>query len=156
AVAMLNRTVNAQWNVPGDAPRLNAPLEPGWLKLESGLAEVVFYSGARLVIEGPVELQLISASHASCRRGRITAEVPPAARGFRIDTPQGTVTDLGTSFGLDVKDRRTELHVFKGSVKLQAATEAADHDLHEGSGAVIESSRAPRLIAADRSVFASL
>src|SRR5688572_16672891 len=31
AVAMLNRTVNAQWNVPGEAPRLNAPLEPGWL-----------------------------------------------------------------------------------------------------------------------------
>jgi concanavalin A-like lectin/glucanase superfamily protein/FecR-like protein len=156
AVAMLNRTVNAQWNVPGDAPRLNAPLEPGWFELESGLAEVVFYSGARFVIEGPAELQLISASHASCRRGRITAEVPPPARGFRIDTPQGTVTDLGTSFGLDVKDRRTELHVFKGSVKLQAAAEAAAHNLREGSGAVLESSRAPRLIAADRTVFLSL
>src|SRR6185503_5807861 len=62
AVAMLNRTVNAQWNVPGDAPRLNAPLEPGGFELESGLAEVVFYSGARFVIEGPAELQLISAS----------------------------------------------------------------------------------------------
>jgi hypothetical protein len=156
AIAMLNRTVNAQWNVTGDAPRLNAPLEPGWLRLESGLAEVVFYSGARLVIEGPAELQLVSASHVSCRRGRFTAEVPPPARGFHIDTPQVAVTDLGTSFGLDVKDRRTELHVFKGSVKLQAAAEAADHNLREGSGAVIESSRAPRLIAADRTVFASL
>ncbi|MCI0533648.1 MAG: hypothetical protein L0Z50_00320 [Verrucomicrobiales bacterium] len=156
AVAMLNRTVNAQWNVPGEAPRPNAPLEPGWLKLESGLAEVVFYSGARLVIEGPAELQFISASHASCRRGRITAEVPPAARGFRIDTPQGTLTHLSASFGLDVNDLRTELHVFKGSVKLQAATEAAHHNLREGSGAVIESSRTPRLGAADRSAFVSL
>ena len=52
AVAMLNRTVNAKWNRPGEAPRLNAPLDPGWLRLESGLAEVVFYSGARLVLRG--------------------------------------------------------------------------------------------------------
>jgi hypothetical protein len=156
AVAMLNRAVNAQWNIPGEAPRLSAPLDPGWLQLEAGWAEVVFYSGARLVIEGPAELQLISASHALCRRGRITAEVPPPARGFRVDTPQGTVTDLGTSFGLEVNDWRTELHVFKGTVKLRAATEAVDHHLREGSGAIMESSQASRFIAADRSVFASL
>jgi hypothetical protein len=68
---------------------------------------------------------------------------------------QGTITDLGTLFGLDVKDRRTELHVFKGSVRLHAATEAAGHNLREGSGAIMESSSAPRLIPADRTVFAS-
>ena len=156
AVAMLNRTVNAQWKILGEAPRLSAPLDPGWLQLESGLAEIVFYSGARLVIEGPAELQLISASHALCRRGRITAEVPSPARGFRIDTPQGMVTDLGTSFGLQVKNERTELHVFKGSVKLRAASDPADHSLREGTGAIMESSQVSRLIAADRSVFASL
>jgi hypothetical protein len=156
AVAMLNRTVNAQWNVTGEAPRLNAPLEPGWLQLESGLAEVVFYCGARLVMEGPAELQIISASHAVCRRGRITAEVPRPARAFRIDTPQGTVMDLVSSFGLEVKDRWTEVHVFKGSVKLRAASESSDHNLGEGSGAVIERLRAPRFIAADRSMFTSL
>ncbi len=156
AIAMLNRTVNAGWSVPAEAPRLNAPLDPGWLQLESGLAEVVFYSGARLVVEGPAEIQLISANYALCRRGRITAEVPPAARGFRIDTPQGTVTDLGTSFGLAVKGGQTELHVFKGTVKLQAANEAVDHNLREGTGAIMESRQVSRLIAADRSVFASL
>lgn len=156
AVAMLNRTVHAQWNSLGEAPRLNDPLEPGWLKLESGLAEVVFYSGARLVIEGPAELQLLSASHVSCRRGRITAEVPPPARGFRTDTREGTVTDLGAWFGLEVTDRRTELHVFSGSVNLQAAAETAGLNLREGSGALIENSGAPRHISADRSVFALL
>ena len=156
AVAMLNLTVNAQWGTAGEAPRLNAPLDPGWLQLESGLAEIVFYSGARLVIEGPAELELISASHAACRRGRITAEVPPPARGFRVDTPQGAVTDLGTSFGLGVEAGRTELHVFKGSVKLRAATDGVDHDVRAGSGAIMESSRAFQFIAADRSVFASL
>ncbi|MES2569116.1 MAG: FecR domain-containing protein, partial [Verrucomicrobiota bacterium] len=113
AVAMLNQVVDAQWS--SKAPRLGAPLDPGWLQLKSGLAQVVFYSGARVAIEGPAEFQIISPSEASIRVGRVTAEVPPQARGFRIATPQINVTDLGTVFGLDVKKGATELHVFKGS-----------------------------------------
>ena len=66
------------------------------------------------------------------------------------------VTDLGTVFGLDVKERRTELHVFKGSVEFQPASGAAKQNLQEGSGAVAESSRPPRLIAANPAAFASL
>jgi hypothetical protein len=156
AVAMLNETAGARWAGPEGGPRLGAPLEPGRLKLEAGLAQVVFYSGARLVIEGPAELQLISATHAVCTRGKVTAEVPPQARGFRIDTPQGKVTDFGTVFGLEVKEGRTEVHVFKGEVKVQAAAARTDDNLREGSGAVMEPANAPRHIAADRKAFASL
>src|SRR6185503_1124510 len=110
-----------------------APLEPGWLRLKSGLAQIVFYSGARVVIEGPIELQLISPTEASCLNGRLTAEIPPQARGFRVGTPQMNVTDLGTSFGLDVKERRTDLHVFKGSVEFHSTTVAAKQNLKEGA-----------------------
>jgi hypothetical protein len=155
AVAMLSRVVDPQWNSPAEAPRLGAPLEPGWLRLKSGLAQIVFYSGARVVIEGPIELQLISPNEASCRNGRLTAEVPPQAHGFRVGTPQMNVTDLGTSFGLDVKERRTELHVFKGSVEFQPAA-GTKQNLKEGAGAVTENSRPPKLIAADLEAFASL
>jgi len=156
AVAMLNRVVDAQWNQRDEAPRLGAPLEPGWLRLKSGLAQIVFYSGARVVIEGPAEFQLISATEASCRSGRLTADVPPEARGFCIGTPQMNVTDLGTAFGLDVKARRTELHVFKGSVEFQSTAGAAKQNLKEGAGVVTENSRAPQLIAANPATFASL
>lgn len=156
AVAMLNRLVDARWSQRGEIPRLGAPLEPGWLRLKSGLVQIVFYSGARVVIEGPTELQLISPGEASCRLGRLTAEVPPQATGFRIRTPQMDVTDLGTSFGLDVKSRRAELHVFKGSVELEPAPKGMKQDVQEGAGAVIESSRLPRLIAANPEAFASL
>lgn len=156
AVAMLNSAVEAQWSSQDSAPRLGAPLEPGWLRLKSGLAQVVFYSGARVVIEGPAELQIISPSEASCRAGRLTAEVPPQARGFQIRTPQMNVTDLGTVFGLDVKERATELHVFKGGVEFQSATGSTKQSLQEGFGAVAESSRPPRLITANAAGFASL
>ena len=156
AVAMLNRVVDAQWNQRDEAPRLGAPLEPGWLRLKSGLAQIVFYSGARVVIEGPTEFQLISPSESLCRSGKLTAEVPPEARGFRVGTPQMNVTDLGTSFGVDVKDRRTELHVFKGTVEFQPTGSTVRQNLKEGTGAMTESSRPPKLIAADPKAFASL
>jgi hypothetical protein len=55
-----------------------------------------------------------------------------------------------------VKERRTELHVFKGSVEFQSATGAAKQSLKEGAGAVMENSRPLKLITADPKAFASL
>ena len=156
AVAMLNQVVDAQWGSGAEAPRVGAPLDPGWLQLKSGLAQVVFYSGARVAIEGPAEFQIISPTEASCRTGRLTAEVPPQARGFRIATPQLAATDLGTVFGLDVKKDATELHVFKGSVEFLPTSGTAKQSLQEGSGAVAENSRPPRSIRANEEAFASL
>ena len=66
------------------------------------------------------------------------------------------VTDLGTVFGLDVKEGATELHVFKGSVEFLPASGTAKQSLQEGSGAVAEGSRPPRLITANAAGFASL
>jgi len=156
AVAMLNRVVDPQWNQGDEAPALGAPLEPGWVRLKSGLAQIVFYSGARVVIEGPAELQIISSSEASCSHGKLTAEVPPQARGFRIRTPQMNVTDLGTVFGLDVTTGRTELHVFKGSVEFQPTAGVAKQSLKEGAGVVTENARPLKVITADAPAFASL
>jgi hypothetical protein len=67
-----------------------------------------------------------------------------------------TVTDLGTSFGLDVEELRTELHVFKGSVEFQSAASTAKQNLKEGAGAVAENARPLQLITANPAAFASL
>jgi hypothetical protein len=156
AVAILNRVVDAQWSSAAQAPLLGAPLEPGVLRLTSGLAQIVFYSGARVAIEGPAELQIVTPSEASLRIGRLTAEVPPQARGFRVATPQMNVTDLGTAFGLDVNEAATELHVFQGTVEFLPKIGGAKQALQEGAGVVAEGSRAPRLIPANEVAFASL
>ncbi len=156
AVAMLNKVVDAQWSSEEEAPRLGAPIEPRLLRLKSGLAQIVFYSGARVVIEGPAELQIISPSEASLPLGRLTAEVPPQARGFQIRTRQMIVTDLGTVFGLDAKERAAEVHVFKGSVECSSATGSAKQNLQEGTGAVAGQSRSLRRITANAARFASL
>ncbi|MGZ8938370.1 MAG: LamG-like jellyroll fold domain-containing protein [Limisphaerales bacterium] len=156
AVAMLNRAADAQWNQDDDTPRLNAPLEPGRLRLEAGLAQVIFYSGARVVIEGPAELQLISRNEAFCSRGRIVAEIPAQARGFRIKTPHVAVIDRGMSFGVNVKDLQTDVHAFKGNVILRAGTNGAEQTLQEGAGAVLGIEGALVGIAANRSAFATM
>ncbi len=156
AVAMLNRAVNARWNSADRAPRLGAPLEPGRLRLESGLAQIVFYNGARVALEGPAEFSLVSSTEAQLARGRLTAEVPTEARGFRVVSPRLDVTDLGTAFGLNVAGPRTELHVFAGEVEFSTERGSTNRNLREGNGAVAEAGSAPRLVAADPAGFASL
>lgn len=156
AVAMLNRVADAVWQQDGEYPRPGGPLEPGWLRLKSGLVQIVFYSGARLVVEGPAELQLVSAGEVVCHGGRLVAEVPPPAKGFRVRTPQMTLTDLGTVFGVDVNARETELHVFKGSVEFQVPDSAAKQNLREGQGASADGGAPGRMFPANHARFATL
>lgn len=155
AVAMLTRTVEARWSQGTKPPRVGSALEPGWLRLESGLAEVAFYSGARVVMEGPVELRLVSPNEAVCPTGRLLAEVPEPARGFRVKTAQLSVVDLGTSFGINATGSRTEVHVFKGKVELFAGS-SAKQSLDEGRAAVVQGSAPPRLMAASAAAFTSI
>ncbi|MGE3310539.1 MAG: LamG-like jellyroll fold domain-containing protein [Limisphaerales bacterium] len=156
AVAMLNRVVNARWNGSEPFPRLGAPLDAGTLRLDSGLAQIVFYNGARVVIEGPTVLRLVSNSEAVCTQGTLTAEVPAQARGFRIVAPRLDVTDLGTAFGLKVTGDRSELHVFEGHVEFRSGSRAASRDVPQGRGAVIEGTAPPRWIPANPADFAEL
>ncbi len=151
SVAVLTRGVNLEWESAAITP--GTPLSPGWLKLKSGIAQIEFYQGARVLIEGPAELQLVSSGEATCRRGKLSAHVPPQAKGFRINTPKGTIVDLGTEFGLDVSDANSEVHVFKGEIELHQDAESMK-SLKEGQAMAFAAK--PHLITANASGFASL
>jgi hypothetical protein len=155
AVAMLARAVDAHWGGNSVPLRVGSALEPGWVRLESGLAQLVFYSGARVVIEGPAELRLISPMEAVCPAGRLLAEVPPLARGFRVKTAQLNVVDLGTAFGIDATRGQTEVDVFKGAVEFFAKT-VAKQSLGEGQAAMVQGNTPPRLMAASAEAFSSM
>jgi hypothetical protein len=118
AVAVLTRGVEIEWEQGGAAPAVNEILSPGELRLKRGVAEIEFFQGARLCMEGPATLRLVSAGEAFASSGRFSAEVPPHARGFKISTPKGDLVDLGTEFGLDLNGETAALHVFKGEVEL--------------------------------------
>lgn len=151
SVAVLTRGVNLEWESAAIAP--GTPLSPGLLKLKSGIAQIEFYQGARLLIEGPAEFQLISSGEATCTRGKLSVNVPPQAKGFRINTPKGTIVDLGTEFGLDVSDESAEVHVFKGEVELHKAAESMK-SLKEGQAMAFAAES--QMLEANLSNFASL
>jgi hypothetical protein len=112
------------------------------LRLERGLAEIEFDRGARLILQGPAALELVSGNAARLLRGTMTVHVPPRARGFTIESPQGKVIDLGTEFGLAVDGRgATTVRVFEGTVEaapLAGADPAGMVTLHEDQSARID------------------
>ena len=140
SVAVLLQAPGAQWYPSDSPPRAGAPLMPGWLHLERGLAQIEFYNGATVILEGPAEFQLVSRSEAYCSSGKLRALVPPQARGFTIRSPKLDLVDRGTEFGLQVgnPDSRTEVHVFEGKVELYGPgariDESPHRDLTTGQG----------------------
>ncbi|WP_372718822.1 LamG-like jellyroll fold domain-containing protein [Novipirellula sp.] len=94
-------------------------LTAGTLKLEQGLVQMEFMSGAVVAIEGPAELQIHSKNAATLLSGRVTANVPPRARGFVLNSPKAAIVDLGTEFGVSVTPTGTsEVEVLSGEVEL--------------------------------------
>ena len=79
------RSLRRPWTPlsPGDLPRsAGETLPPGRFRLDHGFAQIEFFSGATLLVEGAAELEIVSAWEARCLSGKIRVRVPPAARGF--------------------------------------------------------------------------
>ncbi len=114
-VAWLVNAQDCRW--AEDGPPVGSMHAGTLLHIEQGLAEVHFRSGARIVLEGPASLELLSGNGARLLRGRLSARVPEQAHGFVVYSPQGKVVDLGTEFGLAVgEDGAADVHVFEGRV----------------------------------------
>ena len=98
------------------------------LRLTSGLAELRFHSGAIVVLEGPATFAVLSRNRGRLETGKLVAQVPPAARGFQVETPDARVIDLGTEFAMLVQQppepngqhSSTEVHVLAGQVEVTA------------------------------------
>ena len=118
-VAVLMESVSASFVDNGFQPSsTNGILYPGEILLESGIVAIEFYSGARVILEGPAIFELTSENSAILREGRIRALVPPQACGFSVSTRQIEVVDLGTEFGMNIEEdgHLTEVHCFNGLV----------------------------------------
>ena len=89
--------------------------------LASGLMEITYDTGAKVILQGPVTYEVESASGGFLSEGKLLGKVTgKSAKGFRIETPTAEVVDLGTEFGVDVaKDGTSEIHVLKGLVQTQ-------------------------------------
>jgi hypothetical protein len=116
-MATLTDVSDAEWATGNHPADVGEGLSPGRIALRSGIAEIMFDAGARVRLEGPVELELVSADRAILHHGKLSAWVPPEARGFTVDAPGVTIVDLGTTFALSSDGTQfSEAHTFQGEV----------------------------------------
>ncbi|MEQ1854081.1 MAG: LamG-like jellyroll fold domain-containing protein, partial [Chthoniobacteraceae bacterium] len=117
-IARLSGSKDCKWLASGPAPG-DELMRGQKLELLSGFAEVTFDSGAQLLLEGPVSLELRSAWDAELHRGTLKANVPPEAIGFRVASAAVEVVDLGTEFSMTADDAGVaEVFVLKGAVEV--------------------------------------
>jgi hypothetical protein len=140
-VALLVQAINVEWDGVSFAP--GAAVPKGLLKIRRGTLRLDFYSGARVMLEGPAALELISPGLARLEQGRLTANVPPPAAGFTIQNGSLSVVDRGTEFGMNVTDADDcEVHVFNGEVELKGGVPASTpRELFAGNAIAIRDGR---------------
>lgn len=110
--------------------------------LASGLLEITYDTGAKVILQGPCTYEVDSTAGGYLSVGKLAARVEKRGESEEIDrggshstpysvlrtsdsalfairTPTATVTDLGTEFGVEVDEAGfTETHVFQGRVRL--------------------------------------
>jgi hypothetical protein len=145
-VARLTNAVDCQWKAAGqdssvglsprndNGPQPTAyslqPLDIGTefragqkLNLMAGLAELTFDSGAKVILTGPALFDVTDALGGDLQVGKLTAKVPHTAAGFTVATPGGKVIDLGTEFGVKVRDDGAmNVIVYVGDVQVESGS----------------------------------
>lgn len=156
AIAMLTRGTSVVWDGSSNVVEIGTALASRWLHLKSGAVQIEFYSGARVILEGPASLQLLSQGEARLEYGKLSARVPEPAHGFKVHTPEGTVTDLGTEFGLNYqKAQPVKLEVFEGQVEMATTATNKPRVLNAGEGVAVSALQMQPLPAVNREEFLS-
>jgi hypothetical protein len=118
-IATITKSLEARWEDVKLSVAAGTPLTAGRLSLETGVVEIEFGAGAKLVIEGPAALQLVTSDRARLDRGRVVANVPQHALGFTLHSSAAAFIDLGTEFGVEVSETgAASIHVLDGEVAL--------------------------------------
>ncbi|MEN8127317.1 MAG: LamG-like jellyroll fold domain-containing protein [Planctomycetota bacterium] len=123
-VARLGNSVQARWADTGQPIESGSDLSAGSLKLIGGYAEIIMDDGAVVVLEAPVKIELEGPDQLYLASGSLVAQVPPRAIGFTVRSPDATIVDYGTNFGVQVDSAgTTQAHVFAGQVEMRSGSD---------------------------------
>lgn len=127
--ARITQSNFARWGDCTVPTALSASLSSGTLHLLEGLVTLEFSSGAEMILEGPVELDLIDAMNIRLKSGIAVTEIPESAKGFTILTPTSKAIDHGTRFLTQVFDggESTLVNVLEGEVEVVHESKGAHH-----------------------------
>jgi len=132
-VATLIFAEDCQWKHPAAGLVEGERLPAGKIRLSSGTALIRFDGGAEMVISGESSVELISAEAGSLDKGEVVVRAEQGSEGFRLQTPDGEMVDLGTEFAVRVDPKSgTELHVLEGEVGTEDSIVSAGHAVRLG------------------------
>ncbi len=141
-VGRITGMVDVKWSddprfLPPLSSRAYVPLGRKYI-LDSGLLEITYDSGAKVILEGPCTYEVESENGGYLALGKLTARVekkrsevrsqrsdhsplsPLPSPLFSVRTPTALITDLGTEFGVEVDHSgATQSHVFQGKVEVR-------------------------------------
>ena len=167
-VAHITNRNNCQWQNDKLAPTTDRIMQGDKFSLKSGLLEIVYDTGARVILQGPCTYTVESKIGGFLAVGKVTAKLEKKVAGragsntsspslpvskspglFFVRTPTAVVTDLGTEFGVEVdRSGATESHVFRGRVKI-AMLDIAGGNRHqrptEGQEVVLNQNESARV-----------
>ena len=105
-------------NPDGETVRLDPGLEPGMLKVLEGKMELVLLSGAKVAIEGPAQIQILSDRAAYLNRGEDSSLASADQTGFTLSTRDSPKVDLGSEFAVHVDDKgSSQFRVFANDLE---------------------------------------
>ena len=122
-IATLSYASGCRWD-SGDRTRFEGQrLTSETMRLEEGVAVIRLDSDVRLVLEGPVQLDLVSVDRAMLRYGNVVFCGNGDLDRFTLQTPFSRITDEGTEYAVSVdRDGRvSEIHVFDGRAICEAS-----------------------------------
>lgn len=163
AVGRITGAVDCVWSDARSQAVNDGAVIPGnRFTLRSGLLEITYDSGAKVILEGPCAYEIESNVGGFLSLGRLTARVESRASRvegedgkpdhsrlstlvsplFAVRTPAAIVRDLGTEFGVEVSEEgNTISQVFQGSVRVELVGNDVRQTgmiLHENESARVE------------------
>lgn len=127
AVATMQVAPNSVYSLVHADPRSkvkSGDLEKGsLLALHHGVAKLDLPHDVRAVFRAPAQVILLDARTLRLDHGSAYFEVTSeAGQGFTVVTPHQRIVDLGTAFGIDTREDRSEvaLHVIEGEVRVDS------------------------------------
>ena len=108
--------------------------------LGEGVAEIHLPNQVRALIDGPAVFRIVTNDRMEIRGGHSWFHVPAGDAGFRVITPELEVMDLGTAFGIELReDLPPQVHCLEGAVEIRARRGKRESGkLQAGQAAVLE------------------
>ena len=121
---VLTQRSSPTWGQAPDTPSSpEGTLAEGTYRLDAGVAELSYPSGAVVTVLGPAEVELTRRNGMSVVGGKVLCDVPTGAAQFQLDTGGRRLTSRGGRLGLHVGGDQVASYVFSGTAEYRHGQE---------------------------------